>query len=290
MLTSSSAGTELEEGETIVSSFSAPRRHTDSNERLTLDSTQIGQFTEDGYVILPGLLPDDLVERLKHEVDMWVDTGLRARSIAAAKNPESATTPPDLEIELPAHGELVAHPPLMSVLAQLMGSAFAFHHLHSNRHAPGTTGKPWHHDYEQWPIAERTHLMVHALHYVDGLDEDTASLIILPGSHCEVAVKTARAHLGTGVLPGERVVDRLPRGSTVLMHSALFHARRPYPTGGQRPRYFVDASYCQVGTLWPPVKPYWRHTLRRGRELGLDRGVWPELFAEQHFSEYVRPS
>jgi ectoine hydroxylase-related dioxygenase (phytanoyl-CoA dioxygenase family) len=273
-----------------VSSFAAPLRRAESDRRPTLDSAQIAQFAEDGYLILPALLPDDLVARLKDEVDTWVDTGLRAKSIAAAKNPDSATTPPDLEIELRAHGELVAHPPLMSVLAQIMGTEFVFHHLHSDRHAPGIAGKAWHHDYEQRPIAERTHLMVHALHYVDGLDEDTAALTVLPGSQHEVAAKTARAHLGTDVLAGERVVGRLPSGSTVLLHSALFHARRPHPSGGRRARYFIDASYCQVGTLWPPVKPYWRHTLRRGRELGLNRGRWPELFAERHFSEYVRPS
>jgi hypothetical protein len=28
--------------------------------------------------------------------------------------------------------------------------------------------------------------------------------------------------------------------------------------------------------------------LRRGRELRLHRGRWPELFAERHFTDYVR--
>ena len=52
--------------------------------------------------------------------------------------------------------------------------------------------------------------------------------------------------------------------------------------------YFVDASHCPAGPAGPPVKPYWRHMLRRAQELGLDHGRWPELFAERHFSEYVR--
>ncbi|MFY0534279.1 hypothetical protein [Nannocystis pusilla] len=42
---------------------------------------------------------------------------------------------------------------------------------------------------------------------------------------------------------------------------------------------------------WPPAKAYWRAMLARARELGLDRGAWPELFAERHFySHFGRAS
>ncbi|PGH46825.1 phytanoyl-CoA dioxygenase family protein [Streptomyces sp. Ru87] len=255
-----------------------------------LNGDQLDQFARLGYLVLPGFLPDDLVSRLVPEVDRWVDEGLRTQSIACCVEPQLHGNPPVLELELEAHGELIAHPPLMDAITQLMGAEFVFHHLHSDRQPPGIAGKPWHHDYEQTPQTDRTHPMVHALHYLDGLDEDTSSLAVLPGSHHEVAEKNARAHLGTGRLPGEVVIDSLPRGSTVVLHSALFHARRPRPDGPGKDRYFVDASYCRTGTLWPPVKPYWRHMLSRARELGLDRGRWPELFAERHFTEYARPS
>ena len=271
-----------------MTSSARSRPHETSDQQSRLDSAQVNQFVQDGYVILPGFLPEDMVARVKAEADTWVDTGLRARSIEATLELDSASAPPAVEIELRTHGELVAYPPLMSVLEQLMGQRFVFHHMHSDRQVPGVVGKPWHHDYEQSPHAGRTHLMVHALHYVDGLDDATASLAVLPGSHREVTTKTARAHLGTDVLEGEVVIDKLPPGSTALLHSALFHTRRPRPSAG-RPRYFIDASYCEVGILWPPVKPYWRHVLRRGQELGLADARWPDLFAEQHFSEYAGP-
>ncbi|HEX6469494.1 MAG TPA: phytanoyl-CoA dioxygenase family protein [Streptosporangiaceae bacterium] len=254
-----------------------------------LDPAQVERFAELGYVVLPGFLPDDLVSRLEPEVDRWVDDGLRARSIAACLDPDGSRATPALELEMPAHGELIAYPPLMEVLATLMGSEFAFHHLHSDRQAPGLAGKDWHHDYEQRPQTDRAYAMIHTLHYVNGLDEETSSLVVLPGSHQEVADKTARAHLGTQALPGEVVIDRLPPGSTVVLHSALFHARRRLPGTPGKTRYFVDASYCQIGTRWPQVKPYWRSMLRRARELELHGDRWPELFAERHFTEYVRP-
>lgn len=252
---------------------------------------QLDRFARLGYLILPGFLPTDLVSRLRGEADRWVDTGLRARSIAACLDPDVNGIPPVLELELPAHGELIGHEPLLQVLSALMGPDFVFHHLHSDRQRPDVPGKPWHHDYEQRPQTDRAHAMIHTLHYLDGLDAGTSSLVVLPGSHLEVAEKDARAGLGTAELPGEVVIDHLPPGSTVVLHSALFHARRALP-GGQRgkDRYFVDASYCQVGPAWLPVKPYWRHLLRRAQELGLDHGTWPELFEERHFAEYVRPA
>jgi hypothetical protein len=199
-----------------------------------------------------------------------------------------------MELELPAHGELLTHRPLLELIGGLLGAPFVFHHLHSDRHGARLAGKPWHHDREPNTRADRSLLMVHALHYLGGLDDTMDSLVVLPGSHREAADKSARAGLGTAELPGEVVVGQLPAGSTVLINSALFHARRP--GAGHRPpasdlgrprRYFVDASYCQTGAQWWPVKPYWRHMLARARELELDGGRWPELFAERHFTEYV---
>ncbi|MEU9078779.1 phytanoyl-CoA dioxygenase family protein [Kitasatospora sp. NPDC004745] len=255
-----------------------------------LSPEQLDRFAEQGYLILPSFLPADLVDRLRPEVDRWVDEGLRARSIACCLQPAVHGDPPVLELELPAHGELIGHPPLLAVLDRLLGPSFVFHHLHSDRQAPGLAGKQWHHDYEQALASDRAYGMVHTLHYLDGLDRETSALVVLPGSHHRAAPKTALAHLDTGVLPGEVVVDELPPGSTVVLHSALFHARRPNPHHPGKERYFVDASYCQTGALWPPVKPYWRHMLRRARELELDRGTRPELFAERHFTEYRKPA
>ncbi|HCT76469.1 MAG TPA: phytanoyl-CoA dioxygenase [Micromonosporaceae bacterium] len=254
-----------------------------------LDRAQLNQFAELGYLILPGILPYDLVARLKPEVDRWVDDGLRTRSIASSTDPDTYGLPPVLELEMDAHGELTAYAPLMAVLSQLIGRKFVFHHLHSDRQAPLLPGKAWHHDYEQDPQSDRKYSMIHTLHYLDGLEPETAALVVLPRSHRDVAEKLAYEHLGTDELPGEVVIDDLPPGSTVVLHSALFHARRRTSAGPGKSRYMVDTSYCQTGTRWPPVKPYWRYMLRRGRELGLGRGGWPELFAERHFSEYVKP-
>ncbi|MGW2839460.1 phytanoyl-CoA dioxygenase family protein [Streptomyces sp. NPDC001493] len=244
-------------------------------------------FEELGYLVLPGFLPPALVDRLVPEVDRWMDEGLRARAIACSTGTAAGAHPPVLELELPAHGELLVHPPLMSLLADVMGGPFVHHHMHSQRQGAGDTGKPWHHDNEPNDRGDRSLVMVHALHYLGGLNEAMGSLAVLPGSHHEDVAKDYRAGLGTAEQPGEEVIDRLPRGSTVLINSAVFHARRPAPSpvAGQD-RYFVDASYCRTGARWRPVKPYWRYMLARAEELGLGRGTWPELFSDRHFTEF----
>lgn len=253
-------------------------------------SAQREFFAEAGYLVLPGLLPGPLLDRLVPEVDRWVNDGLRSRSIAACLDPGPGNDPPPvMELELPGHAELLVHEPLLRIIADLVGAAFVFHHLHSDRHAPGSPGKPWHHDHEPNDVGDPTLVMIHALHYLGGLDGTVGTLTVVPGSHRRLWNKSAFNQLGTTELPGETVIDELPAGSTVIINSALLHSRRPAPSPpGTAPRYFVDASYCQTGARWRPVKPYWRHMLATARALGLGGERWPELFAERHFTEYVR--
>ncbi|MCX5398836.1 phytanoyl-CoA dioxygenase family protein [Streptomyces sp. NBC_00102] len=253
-------------------------------------ATQIDEFDEKGFLVLRGLLPAEFVRRLTQEVDHWVDSGLRQRSIDACLCPERSPEPEAVELEMAAHGELVAYPPLLELLENenLLGPAFVFHHLHSDRRPPGAPGKPWHHDYEQRPQRHRRLPMVHVLHYVQGLRPGMGALAVLPGSHHEVAEKDARSHLGTGVLPGEALITELPPGSAVVLHSALFHTRRAAGASapGEPDRYLIDASYCRTGEPWPPVKPYWRRILAAGRKLRDGQERWQELFEERHFSAY----
>ncbi|MFG2409754.1 phytanoyl-CoA dioxygenase family protein [Streptomyces brevispora] len=253
-------------------------------------AAQIKEFDEKGFLVLQSLLPDDFVGRLTREVDHWVDSGLRQRSIDACLHPERCPVPEMVELEMGAHGELAAYPPLLELLEDknLLGPAFVFHHLHSDRRPSGAPGKPWHHDYEQRPQRHRRLPMVHVLHYLQGLRPGMGDLAVLPGSHHKVADKDARSHLGTDVLPGEVLITELPPGSAVVLHSALLHTRRAGSVSAAEgaARYMIDASYCRTGEPWPPVKPYWRQILAAGRERRLGQERWGKLFEERHFSAY----
>ncbi|WP_259453705.1 phytanoyl-CoA dioxygenase family protein [Streptomyces ginkgonis] len=256
-------------------------------------TAQLSGFAASGHLILPGFLPADLVARLTPEVDHWVDSGLRQRSIDAALRPAEVAPPERVELDLEAHGELAVFPPLLDLLSHpaLLGPSFVFHYLHSDRRPANGPGKSWHHDYEQRPQRHRDAPMVHALPYPHGLRPSLGPLAVLPGSHRTVAEKDALAHHGTAVLPGERVIGALPAGSTVILHSALFHTRRPPAPGAAAAtaaRYLIDASYCRTGgEPWPPVKPYWRQVLASGRRRGLGAEHRPGLFDAAPFTEYL---
>ncbi|NES86630.1 MAG: phytanoyl-CoA dioxygenase family protein [Moorea sp. SIO2B7] len=253
----------------------------DLNEK-TLSQKQVDSFHQKGYLILPSFIPPNLVEMLKKETDYWVDEGWRDKSIEYCR--EMRRDKPSLiELELGEHGWLITYPPLMKILTQLMGDGFAFHHLHSNRNISGSPDKNWHHDYEQYPQSNRFHMMIHVFHYLDGLNGTIGDLVVLPGSHTIIAEKKAFEGFGTMSLSGEIVIDNLPSGSTVIIQSSLFHARRAKPGGEGKPRYLIDCSYCETGIRWPVVKPYWQKMLTCAKNLGLARDQWDDIFSERHF-------
>ena len=129
----------------------------------------------------------------------------------------------------------------------------------------------WHQDYEQYPQTNRSHLMVHVFYYLSGLNGEVGDLLLVPRSQQSVVARDALRIFGTKDLPGSLTVDRLAPGSAVIVHSALFHARRPKPGGAGQPRYFVDISYCQDGILWPGY-PRMERINAKALAMGADRG------------------
>ena len=221
-----------------------------------LSAQQTDDFQRDGYVVLEGFLAPGYNERLIAEVDeLMADRANGAKPLLTSYR---------------EMGLLTSHPPMMAMIESLMGPRFAMHHIHSARHDAGERGVHWHQDYEQEPHTNRSHVMVHVFYYLNGLNGEIGDLLVLPGSQT-VVVETSLALFGTEDLPGSVCVDRLPPGSAVIVHSAVWHARRAKPGGEQRGRYFIDVSYCQHGVLWPAygtVEEVNREALRQGFDRG----------------------
>ncbi|MBA3847574.1 MAG: phytanoyl-CoA dioxygenase family protein [Planctomycetes bacterium] len=237
----------------------------------TLSAEQVKAFHDNGYHVLPAFLPDDLNRRLKDEIDQFVEAQ-RAKPIDPYAKQQQA--PKKMQLEYHEHGFLLTEPRLMAILGQLMGgSEFSVHHLHTARHDAGCGGVQWHHDYEQIPQSNRSHLMVHVFFYLNGLDGTIGDLLMLPGSHRKVMERDAMGACGTGDIPGTRVVDDIPPGTAIIVHSAMLHARRAKPGGVGKARYFIDSSYCQAGVQWPSYGTHHlEHMMARAKELGLGRG------------------
>ena len=74
--------------------------------------------------------------------------------------------------------------------------------------------------------------MVHVFMYMDGLNGEVGDLLVMPGTHKKVMANDAFRQFQFEDLPGSRTIDNLAPGSIIIVHSALQHARRPKPGGG----------------------------------------------------------
>ena len=216
---------------------------------MGLSEVEKEQFRKLGYVIRPGMLNAERVSAVSAEIDRYVqvEPPFDGRHIAAYDQLCSLVT--DRET--------------LAITDDIMrGDSFSFHHCHAARHDPGLAGVPWHHDYEQIPQTNRSHVQLHVLHYLDGLNGTVGDLLLLPRSHRSIMRRDALSFLGVEEIPGTVVVNDLPPGSVVFAHSAVVHARRAQPGGGDRKRYFIDIAFVQHGIQWPSYgREGWRDTM-----------------------------
>jgi hypothetical protein len=115
----------------------APATVTDPDAPLTRE--EIDHFLLEGYVALPGLIPDDLNKALKADVDVLMRDRAEKRA--------------DLIVSYGTLGELCAYPPVVDKVQQLMAAygngktQCGMHHIHANKQEPGTGSSDWHQDY-----------------------------------------------------------------------------------------------------------------------------------------------
>ena len=255
-------------------SFSAVTNKEQNRDRnmITLSDEQKDSFHREGYLIFENFFEEAEVANYKADIDqLEIDRKERKQILSV--------------LQYPHLGPLVSHPKSMAVVESLMGADFHFHHMHASRQEAGTPGVNWHQDYDQIPQTNRSHLMVHLFYYFDGLNGEVGDLLALPRSQSQIVSNTALWLLEQIDLPGSITLNQLPKGTMVLVHSGLWHARRKKPGGESRPRYFADASYCQAGVRWASYgMPKWREILADARARGLDGdGKYPELLNEARF-------
>ncbi len=235
-----------------------------------LTEDQLAEFDELGYLVFEGLFDSQLNQRIKDDVDLlMIDR-------AAGKHKPI--------ISYDELGALTSEPCVVDRVADLMADQkFAHHHIHARWQSEGEPGIVWHHDYEQIPQTNRSHLMVHVFMYLDGLNGEIGDLLVLPGSHRMVIDRRAPQLFKFADLPESLTIDSLAPGSAIILHSAIVHARRPKPGGANFRRYFIDTSYCQNGILWPGYQGIERIN-RIALEKGFDRdGKYAFLYDSEQF-------
>jgi ectoine hydroxylase-related dioxygenase (phytanoyl-CoA dioxygenase family) len=240
-----------------------------------MNDTELTSFANAGFLVLPGFLSESQRAALKAEADQYVE----------AWRDENNHKMRPCAMDYEACTRLATEPRLMTCLDAIMGKQFALHHLHVARHKVGDPGVTWHHDYEQVPQTNRKHIMVHVFFYLSKLNGTIGDLLLIPGSHKTVVDRGAIGDVfGFESLPGMVVINEAPAGTAVIVHSAIWHARRPKPGGNDLPRCFIDISYCQAGVTWPnervwitkPPQAVERGWVTPGREGVMDRAMFAD--------------
>ncbi len=220
---------------------------------LTLGE-RIRQIEVEGYLLLPDLLNADHLARLKAETD------------------ELETTPVDYSVHQRGRSDLqfvggvltdlVAHPPTIAFLRELLGEEIILSHYGYARSEPGHPGISLHTDGQ--PFGSQIFgyegsvpVMVRVLYYLDDLTPDISPFRVVPHSHLSMHAdgnpyQRFESH-------PEEVMVTARAGAAILINHRVFHGN--YPNTGNRPRGMLAIAYrpAWAGPVdrvdeWDPVE------------------------------------
>lgn len=208
---------------------------------------QIRHLEVEGYVVLPSILPPDLVERLKTEL------------AGAEMSPTSYSTQQtrsDVQPQWvsPAAAELIGYPPMIDFLTSLMGPEIVFTRGFFQRSLPlcpgismHTDGQP--HGSSLFGYEGSCPRLARILYYLDDLSLKRAPFRLIPRSHLSFHAE-ASPYLRYRSHP-EEITLVVPAGSAVIIPSLLFHGS--HPNLDERPRELIQFGYRPA---WAgPIQP-----------------------------------
>jgi ectoine hydroxylase-related dioxygenase (phytanoyl-CoA dioxygenase family) len=250
---------------------------------------QVRSFTEDGFVVVPGLLSADELDRYATLVDAAVAERQAGdhRSLAEKSRYErSFQQCQNLWEDHPEVRPLTFHPRLGETAARLLQvDAVRLWHDQALFKEPGGRPTDAHQDQPYWPIAEPT--TVTAWIPFEGSTLDNGAMGYVPGSHRIGLRRFVNIFFGdvpdlladpelAGVEP--RFVE-VPRGSVAFHHGLTAHLARPNITGSTRRVhtmiYFADG--CTRGGARHPHPSVDRAGIETGAVIDSEVTpiVWP---------------
>ena len=155
-----------------------------------LTKSQIDQYNEIGAIVVPDVLTQDEVQRLRDVTDGFVE---RSRSVTAHNeiyDLEDSHTPENPRVRRiktahlhhPEYARLVRHPRILAVLRELWGPNIRFDTAKLNLKSAGF-GAPveWHQDWAFYPHTNDDLAAVGVM--FDDMELANGPLMIAPGSH-----------------------------------------------------------------------------------------------------------
>ncbi|MGR8919537.1 MAG: phytanoyl-CoA dioxygenase family protein [Gammaproteobacteria bacterium] len=157
---------------------------------LALTEAQRQAYFEDGFVLLPGFLDPETLDRLRAVAAEYVEQS-RAQSASNElfdlEAGHSAATPRLRRLSHPVdHHEvfraLAFDSPLVDVAEDLLGPDVCYHHSKLNfKWSDGGEEVKWHQDIHYWPHTDFSPLTIGV--YLEDVDDEMGPMGIVPGTH-----------------------------------------------------------------------------------------------------------
>ncbi len=197
---------------------------------------QIQSLEVEGYLVLPDLLDEDQIGRLKAETAQLkttaVDYSIHQRGCPGVQFTGGAIT------------DLIAHRPTINFLGTLFGNDVVMMGYDYARSEPGHPGISLHADGQPYGSAifgmqGSVPWMVRVLYYLDDLTPEVSPFRVVPRSHLSMH-DDANPYLRYKSHP-EEVMVTLKAGSAVLINHRVFHGN--YPNTGDWSRDMLAIAY-----------------------------------------------
>lgn len=142
------------------------------------------QFENQGFLHLPGVIPPDLVARVKQAFDAATEKYQAGGNGVATKG--FFDIPNILDVD-DCFVDLVDLPSMMPVLLEAVGPDIQLNHTHARVFPPGRTfTAPWHSDLAEVigiDLAHSIHFFAKVHYYFEDLAPNQGCLAFLPGTH-----------------------------------------------------------------------------------------------------------
>ena len=208
---------------------------------------QIRRLEVEGYVVLPEILPLDLVAQIKSEL---ADAEMAPTSYSEYQT--RSTTQPQWLSRTAC--ELIGYPPMIEFLTELMGPEIVFTRGFFQRTLPGSPGISMHTDRQPhgsnlFGYEGSCPRLLRVLYYLDDLTPERAPFRLIPRSHISFHAE-ASPYVRYKSHP-EEITLVVPAGSAVLVPSLLLHGS--HPNQDPRPRELLQFGYRPA---WAgPIQP-----------------------------------
>jgi ectoine hydroxylase-related dioxygenase (phytanoyl-CoA dioxygenase family) len=210
-------------------------------------SQQIRHLEVEGYLVLPSILPPEIVARLKHELSdaQMGHTGYSVNQTRSVEQPQWTSR---------AACELIGFPPMIDFLTDLVGPDIVFTRGFFQRTQPGSPGISMHtdgqpHGSNLFGYEGSCPRLLRVLYYLDDLTPERAPFRLIPRSH--LSFHAEASPYVRYISHPEEISLVVPAGSAVLVPALLFHGS--HPNRDTQPRELLQLGYRPA---WAgPIQP-----------------------------------